>query len=158
MPYADEVDYWKTGSKRSPAQWIELARKQLVDHGATNIVSAEGEASGREAYMLQFEIQGATYKIVWPVLDLPWNLKEKETNRRAARVQAATTLYHDVKACCVKAARYGHRTGFFQFRLLPDGRSVQQLGDAELLDGLPEAMQVGLPAPKNPRNNQKEFN
>ena len=141
--FAHEVDYWKTGSKRSPAQWIELTIKQIRDHGGTNVFQAVGEQGKREAFLIQFTLGGEQYKIVWPVLPLP-NYMDSEANKRAARVQAATTLYHDVKSRCVAAARYGNAIGFFQFKMLPDGRTVQQIATHELLAGLP-AIMAGQP-------------
>jgi hypothetical protein len=45
--------------------------------------------------MLEFDLGGERYKVVWPVLPT------KTGKDRAARVQAATALYHDVKARCV---------------------------------------------------------
>ena len=95
LPFAHDVDYWKTGTKRTPAQWIDLAVAQIRDHGGTSIVQASGEQEGHEAYMIGFYLSEDHYKIVWPVLPVRWNA---EKDRVAARRQAATTLYHDVKA------------------------------------------------------------
>ena len=145
LPYAHEVDYWKTGTTRSPAQWIELAIQQIRGHGGTNIVQATGDQDGREAFMLAFALKGSTYKIVWPVLPV-WNASEKD--RASARRQAATTLYHDIKARCVSATRYGDRFGFFQFKLLPNGQTIGQLADPDLLEHLPTLMTA---APKQPQ-------
>lgn len=144
--YAPDVDYWKTGSKRSAVQWIDLAVKQLRDHGATDVMQAIGEQNGREAFLLQFLLAGQRFRILWEVLPLPLKM-QSEADQRAARVQAATSLYHDVKARCVAAARYGGEMGFFQFKVLPDGRTVQQLTDAELT----ERYSTMLPGPDQKR-------
>ena len=137
LPYANDVDYWRTGTTRTPAQWIELAIGQIRSHGGSNIFQAIGEQDGREAFMLQFDMKGSRYKIVWPVLPV---FSTTESNTSAARRQAATTLYHDVKARCVAATRYGDRFGFFQFKLLPNGQTVGQLSDPDLLEHLPAIM------------------
>lgn len=142
LPYAHDVDYWKTGTKRTPAQWIDLAVAQIRDHGGTSIVQASGEQEGHEAYMIGFTLSDDQYKIIWPVLPIRW---EGEKDRVAARRQAATTLYHDVKARCVSAARYGNRQGFFQYRMLPNGQSVAELADGELTAALPALMRGGRP-------------
>lgn len=129
--YANDVDYWKTGSKRSATKWIDLTVKQLRDHGATDIVQAVGEQNGRTAFMLQFKLGGEPHRVVWEVLP---TRTAAQADDRAAVVQAATSLYHDVKARCVAATRYGDDAGFFQFKMLPDGRTVQDLALPELLD------------------------
>lgn len=137
LPYAHEVDYWKTGSKRSPAQWIDLAIEQIRQHGGTNILNAAGDHDGREAYMLGFELAGERYKIVWLVLPT-WG--SSETDNRSARRQAATSLYHDVKSKCVAAKRYGDQFGFFQYRVLPNGQSINELADPDLMEAVPMLM------------------
>jgi hypothetical protein len=121
-------------------QWLDNAVKQLKDHGATDIVIAQGGQGGREVFMLQFTLRGMKHKVVWPVLPLSMHVKDTESNLNAARRQAATSLYHDVKARCVAATRYGDRFGFFQFQLLPDGRTIQECSLPELSEGLPKLM------------------
>ena len=147
--FANDVDYWKTGQSRTVAQWTELTLSQLRQHGAKDIVHASGESDGRHAFMFEFTLAGERFKIVWPVLPLPGHMR-KPDNERAAQVQAITTLYHDVKARCVAAGRYGAPFGFFQFLKLPDGRTLQQCSLPELTAGLPEVMRGAprLPAPE----------
>ena len=70
--------------------------------------------------------------MVWPVLE------SKSGNLRAARVQAATSLYHEVKAACVKAKFLGTRTAFLAYWLLPDGRAAAEVTSAELSATLPQ--------------------
>lgn len=137
--FATDVDYWKTGGSRTPDQWLDLAESQIRQHGGKDMVRAIGEQGGRKAYLIEFTLNGQRYKIVWPVLPLP-RFKDTDDNRRAAERQAATSLFHDVKARCVAASRYGPEFGFFQFAKLPDGRTVQQASLPELEQGLPELM------------------
>ncbi len=137
LPYAEDVDYWRSGTKRTPAQWIELTISQIRDHGGKNIVNATGEIDGREGFMVQFSLDGDRYKIIWPVLPTRNNYQDSAS---AARRQGATTLYHDVKARLVTAARYGNEFAFFQFRELPDGRTVGELAAPELTDSLPQLL------------------
>ena len=126
-PYAEEVNYWKT-SKSSPDAWMERARRQIEKLGG--MVLAEGFGSepglGRAAYMLAFEIEGERYKVVWPVLP------SKTGNEKAARRQAATLLYHDLKAKAISAAVLGARAAFFSFLMLPDGRTAVNIATPEL--------------------------
>ena len=82
--------------------------------------------------MLGFRVGPDCFKIVWPVLP------SKSGKDRAARVQAATLLYHDVKARCISASVLGVRTAFFNFVLLPNGRTAGDLATPELADSLPE--------------------
>lgn len=139
LPYASDGDYWKTGSKRTATHWIELAKNQLIDHGATNVVTAQGEQDGQVAFMIEFTLMGERYRLVWPVLPLAISM-QTESNRKAAEVQAATSLYHEVKSCCVKSTRYGSHSGFFQFQLLPNGVTVQQMTATDLMHAVPRIM------------------
>jgi len=63
-------------------------------------------------------------------------------NEASARIQAATMLYHDVKARCVSAKVIGKRTAFFSYLMLPDGRSAATVATPELAIQLPEMFQV----------------
>lgn len=89
--------------------------------------------------MLAFKIGGDRFKIHWPVLP------SKGGHERAARVQAATMLYHDVKARCISAAVLGARAAFFSFLMLPDGRAVIEVSTPELMQAIPSifAPQLG---------------
>ncbi len=140
LPFAEDVNYWKT-SKTSPDTWMGKTQRlieQLDGH-----VLAEGFGSepstGRAAYMLGFEIGGDHFKLVWPVLS------SKSGNIRAARIQAATMLYHDVKARCVAAAVRGSRASFFSFLVLPDGRVVSEVAVPELTQAIPAQLMTTQP-------------
>ena len=86
--------------------------------------------------MLAFEIEGERYKVVWPVL------VTQSGNEKAARIQAATMLYHDVKAKCISAAVLGVRSAFFSYLMLPDGRSAAELATPELDEMLPNLFSI----------------
>jgi hypothetical protein len=126
LPYAESVNYWKTSSS-SPDKWMERARREIEKVGG--VVIAEGFGSepqtGRAAYMLVFEIGGDQFKITWPVLP------SKGGHDRAARVQATTLIYREVKARCISAAVLGARVSFFAYLMLPDGRVVTELESPE---------------------------
>ena len=85
--------------------------------------------------MISFEFEKEQYKVVWPVL--PSRTKDD----RAAKIQAATMLYHDIKAKCLSASVLGTRTSFFAFLLLPDGQIASDVSTGELNSVLPGVFQ-----------------
>ncbi len=135
LPYAEDINYWKT-SRSFPDAWIDKSKSQIEKLGGTVLAEAFGNepATGRAAYMLQFEIHGNGFKVVWKVLPT------KSGNEKAARIQAATMLYHDIKAKCVSATVKGARTAFFEYLLLDDGRTAPEATMPELAEGLPLLM------------------
>jgi hypothetical protein len=143
LPYAEDVNYWRT-SKSSPDAWMDRTRRQIEKLGGQ--VLAEGFGSepglGRAAYMLAFELEGERYKVVWPVLP------SKTGNERAARVQAVTLLYHDIKAKAISAAVLGARAAFFSFLMLPDGRTATGVATPELTKLAPAMLTAGPIIPK----------
>lgn len=135
MPYADELNYWKPG-KSSPDVWIDKAKKQIDTLGGK--IRGEGfgsDGDGKAAFMLAFTIEESNFKIVWPVLP---TYKGEE---KAARVQAATSLYHYVKNVCLYAVVVGFRTAFFPHLLMNDGRRASQLATDELENLIPKLLQ-----------------
>lgn len=132
FPDAENVNYWQTGQS-SPDTWIEKAKRQVQQLGGT--VEAEGFGAygdGRAAFMLQFSIGGDQFKTVWPVLTT------RSGKERAARVQAATFLYHDIKAKALAASVLGPRAAFFPHLMLSDGRMASQLALPELEADFPK--------------------
>lgn len=128
--YAESVPYWKT-STTAPDTWIEKSKKEIKSIGGQIIGEAFGSMDGRAAYMLAFRIGDNQFKLTWPVLES----KSKDT--LAAKRQAATALYHDVKARVVAAKFLGARTAFASWLLLPGGKSVAEMSDSALMDHIP---------------------
>lgn len=130
LPAAEDLNYWKT-SKSAPSTWIRRAKDQIEGIGGRVLGEAFGreEAAGRAAYLLVFEIDGEQFKIVWPVLP--------SDNERAARRQAATMLFHDVKQRCISAQVLGARQAFFAYWRLPDGRTASEVSAPELMEVVP---------------------
>lgn len=140
MIYAEEVNYWKT-SRTSPDRWIDKAKREIARAGGNVLGEAFGsESGGRSAYMLAFEFSGEKFKVVWPVLPT------KTGNGAAARIQAATMLYHDVKAKAVKAKVFGFRAAFFCYLALPDGRTMSEISAPELIESVPKLLTGGYNA------------
>lgn len=134
--YAEDVNYWKTGTS-GPDTWIDKAKAEIKTAGGRVLNEAFGSSDGRAAFMLEFTFGADRFRVVWPVLT------SKTKAERAARVQAATMLYHDVKAKCVSAKVHGARAAFFQYAVLPDGRTAAQVAAPELLEMYPKMLTSG---------------
>lgn len=52
-------------------------------------------------------------------------------------------LYHDTKARCMAAKVLGSRAAFFNYLLLPDGRTAAQIAAPELLNLYPKMLTAG---------------
>lgn len=120
LPYCDEVPYWKT-SRTAPDTWIQKTVDLLRKLGASDISEAFGSSAGRAAYILAFNFTADRFRVVWPVLP-----PRKPEDGAAARIQAATLLYHDCKAKAVAASVLGPRDAFIGALLLPDNRTVTE--------------------------------
>lgn len=134
--YAEDCNYWKS-STTQPDTWIEkglaLIRKMGGVIGAWGF-GAEPETN-RAAYMLEFRLQGETFKLVWPVLP------SKQHDSVSARRQAATMIYHHIKARTIEAQVLGARVAFFQWVKLPDGRAMYQLTDNQIATNTPRLLE-----------------
>ena len=130
--YAEDIgNYWRT-SRTSPDTRLEKAKREIGRAGGNVLRDAFGsEAGGRAAFMIEFELGGDLFKILWQVLP------SRSGDDRAARIQAATALYHDVKARAVSAKWLGSRAAFFSYLELPDGRPAAQATAPELLAAVP---------------------
>lgn len=130
---AEHVNYWKT-SKSAPDTWIDRTKNLIEQLGGRVLMEGFGNepTSGRAAFVLAFEIDGDQFKVVWPVL------QSESKNEKAAKVQAATMLYHDIKAKCISSAVLGKRVAFFSFLMLPNGRNITELAAPDLMQDIPE--------------------
>lgn len=131
LPYASEVNYWKTG-KGSADGWIEKAKREIRAVGGQIMGELYGSTNGLAAYSLRFIVDGNHYNLVWPVLPI-----KRAHDAEAAKRQAATMLYHDVKARCMSAKVLGVRTAFFPFLQLPSGETAAQANMPDLMVALP---------------------
>jgi hypothetical protein len=96
------------------------------------------DETGQAAYLLEFTFGVDRFRVVWPVLPV-----RKLADERAARIQAATMLYHDIKAKCVSAKVHGVRATFVQYQVLPDGRTVSQVATPDIADVYPKLLKAG---------------
>jgi len=130
LPYAEDSNYFQTG-KSTPDTWIDKAADQVEKIGGQVIMRGMGTHpdSGQSAFIFIFEIDGDTFRIVWPVLPLK---SHTTTKARGAKRQAATFLFYDVKARCLSSAILGTRSAFFSFIMLPDGRVASEVEKSEI--------------------------
>lgn len=129
--YAEDLPFWQTG-KSSPDLWMERTRRVLVGLGGEVVAEAFAQdAMGRAVYMMAWKIGLDSYRVDWPVL------ATRKGNAVAARIQAATMLYHHIKAAGVSAAVMGPRAAFLAHLLLPDGRTAGGASGAHLAQYLP---------------------
>lgn len=144
VEFAEDIGhYWKT-SRTSPDIWLARATAQIEEAGGTVQQEAFGRAGDRAAFMISFTVAGEFYKLIWPVLP------SKTGDERAARIQAATMLYRDVKARCMSAKVLGVRAAFFNFLLLADGRTAGEVATPELPEMVPKLLrEPGTPPPES---------
>lgn len=138
--YAEGVNYWKT-SRTSPDTWIEKTKRQIERLGGQVLMEGFGRESttNRAAFVLAFIIGEDKFKVVWPVLP------SKGGNEKAAKIQAATMLYHNIKAKCISAAVLGARGAFFSFLMLPGGQTAMEMSTPDLVQAIPE---IFIPVPQ----------
>lgn len=137
LPYAEDIGhYWQTG-QASPDEWIERARKLIKELGGTILQEAFGSVDNHAAFMLKFELEDSEFKVVWPVLP------SRSGKTLAAKRQAATLLYHDIKAKAMTATVLGNKTAFFSYLMLRDGRAASELATPELAEHWPLQLRSG---------------
>lgn len=132
--YAEDINYFETSTKTSSDGWLFKTKKLILDAGGSILMEGFGSesASGRSAFILAFQLQGVKYKVIWPVLP------SRHGKNLAAKIQAATMLYHDIKAKIMSAQVLGFQSAFFSYMLLPDGRTAVEASVPELLQGIPD--------------------
>lgn len=136
LPFAENISYWKT-SKSTSGSWLDKAADVITKLGGEVTMKAEGQQFGRKAFLIDFQFLPERFRVIWPVLPTKGN------DSKAAERQAATMLYHDVKAKALKASVFGAKAAFFEYQLLPDGRTINQIASVQLLDYLPPALASG---------------
>lgn len=142
--FAEDVNYWKT-SKSSPDKWIERTKKIIEDVGGSFVSEGFGSAHGSAAYMIAFVLEGERFKVVWPVLPT-----KSGGDEYAAKVQATTLMYHDIKARAVSLVVLGAVPAFFSFWVLPTtGLTPVEMSNDVLVHALDVAFgRPALPAPE----------
>ena len=116
--YAEDLPYWKTG--RSADKALTEAKNAIEKSGGKITGEGYGMVNGEGAYFLQFTMQGDEFRFVEPVM------RSRAGNETAAKIQAAASLKHAIKARVNEALRHGARRAFIGSLILPDGRTVNQ--------------------------------
>jgi hypothetical protein len=128
--YAEDLPYWQT-SKVSAETWREKAEIEIKRAGGMITSSGDVMQNAKSAVFIAFSLDSEPYRVAFPVLE------SKKGNQKAAKVQAATMMYHDIKARCVALRVLGARTAFGGYRVLPDGRTDGHVSTPELAAVLP---------------------
>lgn len=137
--YAEDFsNYWKTSTK-APDGWIEDAKKLIVSIGGKIQMEAYGmDGAGRAAFVIGFTLAEDSFKVTWPVLPT-----RKATDQGAAKRQAATLLYHDVKHKVMVAKIKGIRSAFTENLLLPTGQTAGEVDPETLARLMPSILMLG---------------
>jgi len=126
LPYAEDIKhYWQT-SKSHPDLWLTRARKVIESLDGVVLAEGFGSTADKAGYMMAFKIGADNFKVHWPVLP------SRTGKAGAAKRQAATLLYHDIKAKAMAASVLGVRAAFFPYMMLPNGRVAAELTNAEV--------------------------
>ncbi len=124
---AEKLPYWKT-SRTASDTWIAKAVQVLRDVGATDIHEAFVSQNSVATYVLAFKLNDSKFRLMWPVLQ-----PRVAADMPAARIQAATFMYHSCKAKAMEAAVIGARAAFAGQLLLGDDRQTVAEASDELL-------------------------
>jgi len=118
MKYAEDLPYWKTGKS---AERAITEAKNAIENNKGKITS-EGffVRDGQGLYFLEFTMDGDSFRFVEPVM------KSRSGNDRSAKIQAAASLKHSIKARVNEAQRHGARRAFMSALLLPNGETLDQ--------------------------------
>lgn len=137
LPEAESLPYWMT-SRTDPEAWFERIENLLeANGGKLNGRAMVKEPSGNTVFALSFSFGPERFRVFWPALP------SKKGNSRAARVQAATMIYHDVKERLVRLRIFGPRSAFADWLILPDGRTFNEVTNEEFANALPRLLTGG---------------
>ena len=130
LPYAESVNYYKTGRTAADKK-LDQTSRLIEDVGGEIHMKMLGMMYGRSAVILGFTLDGVPHQIAWPILET----KRGEKDTTAARLQAATFVYHDVKAKVVSYQVLG-AAAFADIRMIESRNSTprQALYDGDPAD------------------------
>lgn len=134
LPFAEDVNYWKTGTRKQADAIIDEACAMVEALGGRIHQRIFGRVGDNEGYRIQFDLCGNTYVIEWPVLKSKRGDGEEVV---ATRRQAASFIFHDIKAKCSTAKVLGVERAFFEHVCLPDGRQASLVALPDLAKQMP---------------------
>lgn len=123
--FAEELPYWKTGQSADKA--ISEAKSAITKNGGKITGEGFGMTDNQGAFFLQFEMHGEEFRYVEQIM------QSKTGNERAAKIQAAASLKHAIKARVNEAMRHGARRAFMSSLLLPNGQIIHQQSNESLI-------------------------
>ncbi|MEO1417526.1 MAG: hypothetical protein AAFW00_19740 [Bacteroidota bacterium] len=124
--YANDLPYWKTG-KSSAESWMNKTEKLITEAGGEVDTRISGKPNGKEAILFIFMLEGARYKILWPVLPT-----KKIDEQPAALRQCATMIYHDTKARVLRLKIFPPKVVFSDYLIGPNGQTLAEIGQADI--------------------------
>jgi hypothetical protein len=137
--YAEDLPYWRT-SKSTLSSWLNKAKREITSINGK--VTGDGymtdHENGRGAILITFVLDGTRYAAKWPVLP---TRRKTEQDEEAAKVQAATALYHDIKNRVVSAKFRGAGFSFLNYQVLQTGQTVSEVADNGFVNRLPMLLQ-----------------
>ena len=138
LSYVYELPYWRT-SKTAPDVWIDKTVRLLENLGATVTGDGYAGSSGVSVFVIVFKFGNEVFRVTWPVL----RVRDPAVSF-AARVQAATFMYHDCKAKALAAKVIGFRTAFIGQLMLPEGKTVSESSHTALLHHVRPLVLLGV--------------
>lgn len=133
LPAAEDVNYWRTG-RSAVDSWIDKCCRLIDEVGGTIIQKGMIWQNGDSVCLLAFSIDGESYRVGWPVL----KTRAGDSDDPAARIQAATFMYHDVKAKVMIAKVLGPRCAFIGNLMVTKNSTVGELNNLQLQKALPQ--------------------
>lgn len=121
LPYAEECRYWKTSSSTSE-KMLDKTESLIEGFGGRVLQRIDYKDRGRSVFLFVFQLGEDVFRIKWPVLPLE---RVSDAALRSARLQAATFIYHDVKARCVSSQILGARSAFFNYLMIGDKTAAE---------------------------------
>lgn len=138
--YAEDMNYWKSG-KSDPDTWLQKSKNEIAGVGGKITREIQVSEEGQAAYCLEFTIKEDRFKVMWPVLKCR-SYDKMGVSVRAAKIQAATFMYHDIKAKCMVVKILGARKAFFSDLVLADGRVASSVGGDEVMALIPSILSL----------------
>lgn len=133
LPFAKDLPYWRTSSS-SVETWLEKIRRLILAADGDVISEAFADQQGNRAFLFEFDLAGERFRVTWPVCQI-----SKDEELRAAKVQAVTMVYHDLKARIVTAKVIGAKRALLSY-LLIGGRTAGDIAEHFDPDSLPRLL------------------
>lgn len=132
--FAEEVGAYYNTSRRTPDTVFAMTKKLIEKRGGWVTRSANIQDGDNELFLIEFIYDKKVYRLSWPVLPT-------RKSALAARRQAATAQYHDVKAALVRADFMGFERAFKTWLAIDAKRTVSDLTHEEISSALPKLLE-----------------